>query len=100
MQKYIINPRRACAARVTVLVSKVSETGVPLRPRGQYLGLEVPGLAEGRPSLLLGDRVVATVAIQEEEEEERGGGRYWEGFIHEVISCAKTMLMLKYYSVR
>ncbi|CAI8037422.1 RNA helicase Mov10l1 [Geodia barretti] len=67
---------------------------VPLRPRGQYLGLEVPGLAEGRPSLLLGDRVVATVAIQEEEEEEeRGGGRYWEGFIHEI---GKDYVLLKF----
>ena len=65
------------------------DTGVPLRPRGQYLSLEVPGLAEGRPSLLLGDRVVATVA-REEEEEERGGGKYWEGYIHEVNPVCKN----------
>ena len=55
--------------------------GVPLRSRGQYLSLEVPGLGEGRPSLLLGDRVVVSVAREEREE---GGETYWEGFIHEV----------------
>ena len=68
------------------------DTGVPLRPRGQYLSLEVPGLAEGRPSLLLGDRVVATVAREgeEEEEEERGGEEYWEGYIHEVNLVCKN----------
>ena len=30
--------------------------------RGPYLALDVPGIAEGRPSLLLGDAVSATVA--------------------------------------
>ena len=33
---------------------------VLLRKRGEFLSLDVPGLAEGRPSLLLGDRVVVT----------------------------------------
>ena len=29
---------------------------------GEFLSLEVPGLSEGRPSLLLGDRVVASLS--------------------------------------
>ena len=28
---------------------------------GEFLSLQVPGLAEGRPSLLLGDKIVASL---------------------------------------
>ena len=61
--------------------------GVPLRSKGQYLSLEVPGLTEGRPSLLIGDRVIASVAREDEEEDEGEGERYWEGCIHQVCVC-------------
>ncbi|XP_019853676.1 PREDICTED: putative helicase MOV-10 [Amphimedon queenslandica] len=46
--------------------------------RGQYLTLEVPGLAEGRPSLLVGDIVIACEPGRDKKSEP------YEGFIHEV----------------
>jgi putative helicase MOV10L1 len=52
---------------------------VCLRPVGEFLGLKVPGLAEGRPSLIIGDRVILS------EPGEYEGPRY-EGCIHEVLN--------------
>lgn len=47
-----------------------------LNRKGQFLVLEVPGLAEGRPSLLVGDAVLC---------QQRGpGNRKYEGIIHDV----------------
>lgn len=53
---------------------------VCLRPVAQYLALQVPGLAEGRPSLLVGDRITMSVPYDD------GEGPKYEGFVHEV-SC-------------
>ena len=51
---------------------------VTLRPVSEYLALTVPGLAEGRPSLLVGDRVVLS------DSEVAGYAPSYEGCIHEV----------------
>ncbi|XP_014786677.1 RNA helicase Mov10l1 isoform X1 [Octopus bimaculoides] len=46
---------------------------------GEYLSLKVPGLAEGRPSVLVGDRVYLSTPGAE-------GGPVFEGIVHEVHS--------------
>ena len=58
--------------------------GVSLRGCGQFLSLEVPGLVEGRPSLLMGDRVVVCMTEGGWERGDVQEGRHWEGYIHEV----------------
>ncbi|XP_028398184.1 RNA helicase Mov10l1-like isoform X2 [Dendronephthya gigantea] len=61
---------------------------VSLKPAGKLLSLAVPGLAEGRPSLLIGDRVILSVS---------GGSNNsprYEGFIHEVLG---TEVLLKFH---
>ena len=45
---------------------------------GEFLALAVPGLAEGRPSLLPGDRLVLSEPCEGE------GGPEYEGYVHEV----------------
>lgn len=47
--------------------------------RGEFLSLRVPGLAEGRPSLLIGDRVILSVA------EKSILAPSYEGIVHEVF---------------
>lgn len=49
-----------------------------MRRVGEYLGLKVPGLAEGRPSVLIGDKVILTDPSDPE-------GPCYEGFVHEVL---------------
>jgi helicase MOV-10 len=53
--------------------------GVPFEVQGPYLSLEVPGLAEKRPSLALGDTAIATLSNVSETQK-------FEGCIHEVRS--------------
>lgn len=48
-----------------------------MRKIGEYLGLKVPGLAEGRPSVLIGDRVMLTDPGDPD-------GPCYEGCVHEV----------------
>ena len=49
-----------------------------MRRFGEFLALSVPGLAEGRPSLLTGDKVVLSAPGLEDESPE------YEGFVHDV----------------
>nr|XP_054752210.1 RNA helicase Mov10l1-like [Lytechinus pictus]XP_054752211.1 RNA helicase Mov10l1-like [Lytechinus pictus] len=49
-----------------------------MRPRGEFLSLEVPGLAEGRPSVLVGDKVILT------EPYASPNAPRFEGIVHEV----------------
>ncbi|XP_072174451.1 RNA helicase Mov10l1-like [Diadema setosum] len=51
-----------------------------MRPRGEFLSLEVPGLAEGRPSVLVGDKVILTQPFCGQS------GSRFEGFVHEIHS--------------
>lgn len=46
--------------------------------RGHYLALEVPGLAEARPSVMRGDALYVTPA------DGSSNGKEWEGFVHMV----------------
>ncbi|XP_029175331.1 probable RNA helicase armi [Nylanderia fulva] len=50
-----------------------------MRRHGEYLALEVPGLVEKRPSLVLGDRAIVSFKW----DNSRGQTKY-EGFIHKV----------------
>ncbi|XP_078596430.1 RNA helicase Mov10l1-like [Branchiostoma floridae x Branchiostoma japonicum] len=59
-----------------------------LQPCGEYLSLTVPGLAEGRPSVLIGDKVVLTSP---------GAGDCspsYEGYVHEVL---REEVLLKFH---
>ncbi len=51
---------------------------VCLQQRGEYLSLHVLGLAEGRPSVLVGDRIYLTAPGDAEY------GPQYEGIVHEV----------------
>lgn len=60
--------------------------GVSFDIKGPYLALQVPGLAEKRPSLALGDAAIATLSNTKAEQS-------YEGCIHEVKS---TSVLLKF----
>ena len=46
-----------------------------LVPKGDYLALRVEGLAEGRPSLMVGDKAIASIPGTLD-------GPFYEGCIH------------------
>ncbi|XP_064093385.1 uncharacterized protein LOC135206091 isoform X2 [Macrobrachium nipponense] len=58
-------------------------------PHGEFLSLTVPGLAEKRPSLMIGDSVIASNPAGI-------GGPEYEGFIHDVLH---TKVLLKFHPI-
>lgn len=67
----------------TLLLNKFDMKNVALVFAGEFLSLEVPGLSEKRPSLMVGDKVVVQSSSQL--------GVDYEGFIHKV--CAMEVLL-------
>lgn len=61
--------------------------GVNMNVCGEFLSLQVPGLAEGRPSLLLGDKIIASLTGSPSDSPK------YEGYIHEV---RKDDILLKF----
>lgn len=61
-----------------------------LSPRGEYLSLSVPGLAERRPSLMVGDTVLVSSPCLSPGE----GELHYEGYVHEVLH---TQVLLKFH---
>ncbi|XP_063977617.1 probable RNA helicase armi [Diachasmimorpha longicaudata] len=57
-----------------------------LRARDEFLSLEVPGLSEKRPSLMIGDKAVVSFRW----DSSKGAFKY-EGCIHKVTSCEVFM---------
>ncbi|XP_039300547.1 LOW QUALITY PROTEIN: RNA helicase Mov10l1-like, partial [Nilaparvata lugens] len=55
---------------------------VQFRPSGEHLVLEVPGVQEKRPSLIVGDAVYATPPLRAPAPEI---GIKYEGFIHKIV---------------
>ncbi len=61
-----------------------------MSPVGPYLALSVPGLAEGRPSLLIGDRVILSAS--------HDAGLEYEGYVHEVCDMIFSTSVLLGFS--
>ena len=61
-------------------------TGVQLVPNGRFLTMTVPGLADNRPSLILGDSILVTNPDQYSPHK-----KPFEGFIHEVCISGQQL---------
>lgn len=60
-------------AAVRLAIRRYDMEGVILKNHGEYLSLEVPGLQEQRPSLIIGDKVVVTQPWSETANTEHAG---------------------------
>ncbi|OXU24496.1 hypothetical protein TSAR_010596 [Trichomalopsis sarcophagae] len=65
----------------TINMQKFDMKSATLHRSGEYLTLNVPGLAENRPSLILGDRVIVSFLW-----DSTGGEKKYEGYIHKIRS--------------
>ncbi|XP_015430098.1 PREDICTED: probable RNA helicase armi [Dufourea novaeangliae] len=65
----------------TINIQQYDIASTIMRPYGEYLVMQVPGLAEKRPSLLIGDRAVVSFKWDSSQ-----GKLKYEGFIHKVTS--------------
>lgn len=72
--------------QMNINIKEFSLDQVCFQPCREYLALEVPGLAENRPSLLIGDRVTASDPVEK-------SCPVYEGYIHEIH---KDRIMLKF----
>ena len=63
-------------------LSRYDMADVPLKKAGRFFAITVPGLAEGRPSLIVGDRLVIIGNMKSTEGKVLG----YEGFVNEVIA--------------
>ncbi|KIJ29274.1 hypothetical protein M422DRAFT_188705 [Sphaerobolus stellatus SS14] len=65
-------------AQMNIDIQRYNEENVPMDPALPYYRLPVPGLAEKRPSVIVGDRILVQNATG------RPGGHWFEGFVHRV----------------
>lgn len=66
---------------------------INMRKKGKYLSLQVPGLAEKRPSLVHGDHIFAKLAC----EDASGSDRVYEVWFTYKSTICFILLSLKYF---
>ncbi|XP_025985976.1 probable RNA helicase armi isoform X2 [Solenopsis invicta] len=74
---------------LTLFLQKFDMKSAVMRRCGDYLVLEVPGLSEKRPSLLIGDKAIVSFPWDTSK-----GNLQYEGFIHKIKS---TEIFLKFH---
>ncbi|CAK9800689.1 RNA helicase Mov10l1 [Anthophora plagiata] len=66
----------------TINIQQYNIESTIMRRSGEYLVMQVPGLAEKRPSLIIGDRVIVSFKW----DSSQGKLKKYEGFIHKVTN--------------